>query len=68
MFRSLDEHLARRLAWQPLARSCAPSHPLIVAAILGEGGRRGLARAVLDFQTIGAPPQVSERGLNPALM
>jgi hypothetical protein len=43
-FPSFDEHLAHWLAWQPFALPSTPRHHLTVTAILGEGGRHGLAR------------------------
>ncbi len=67
-FDGLDEHLANRLAWQPLALPCTPGQHLTVAAVLGEGGRHGLTRIALDFQTIGAPSRVAARDRNTALM
>ena len=67
-FDGLDEHLANRLAWQSLALPCTPSQHLTVAAVLGEGGRHGLTRIALDFQTIGAPSRVAARDRNTALM
>lgn len=64
----LDEHLAHRLTWQPLAFPGSLGHDLAVAVVFGEGGRYGLAGVAFDSQAIGAPPQVTARDRHTALM
>ena len=51
-----------------VALPCTPSQHLTVAAIFGESGRHGLAPIALDFQTVGASPQVAACDRNLALM
>lgn len=46
LLHSFDEHLAHRLAWQPLALPCPEGQDLAVAAVLGcwSRSRSGLSR------------------------
>src|SRR5882672_7942028 len=59
LFNRLNEHLTHRLAWQPFALPCPPGHDLAIAAVLGEGGRDGLARVALDLEAVRAPAQIA---------
>lgn len=65
---SFDEHLAHRLAGEPIAFPSPPDHDLTVAAVLREGGRHSLAQVALDFEAIRAPAKVPARHSQTALM